>query len=133
MTGIQQSSIFSFVPPLGPWEHFAEEAPVSNDNKSDGKRKDRDKEDRKADCKRQETKKPRFDTGWLIYEGEGAPKLSALTCGRLHKDYATVGPYCNRKDCNYDGHISRSTLNNKDKDIMDDWIRNSRTIICKEG
>ena len=132
MAGIQQSSISSFVTPPGSWEYFAKEAPTAINDKPEGK-KNKERDDSNQDSKRRDTKRPRFDSGWLVYKGEGLPKLPTLTGGRLCKDFVTVGRFCNRRDCNYGGHISYETLNNKDKDIMDEWIRNSRTISYKQG
>ena len=39
----------------------------------------------KQDYKQSESKRPSFDTGWLVYKGEGLPKLPTLTGGRLCK------------------------------------------------
>ena len=106
---------------------------MSHANKTEDKKHDSSKDDSKPDYKKCESKRPRFDTGWLIYKGEGLPKLPTLTGGRLCKDFVTVGRYFNRRDCNYGGHISYNTLNAKDKDIMDDCIHNSRSINYKES
>jgi len=105
---------------------------VSNDNNK-GKKYDPNRDDIKPYNKKRKSKRLRFDAGWLVYKGEGLPKLPTLTGGRLCKDFVTVGRYYNRRYCNYGGHISYDTLNAKDKDIMDDWIRNGRSIIYKEG
>ena len=101
-----------------------------NNNKSEEKKHDKNID---AKAPKRDDKRPRFDADWLICKGKGPPKLPTLTGGRICKDHVTVGRYCNRKDCNHGGHISYNTLNNKDKDVMDDWIRNSRTISYKEG
>ena len=53
----------SFITPPGSWEHFANDAPVSHDNKTEDKKHDSQKDDSKPDCKKRESKRSCFDTG----------------------------------------------------------------------
>ena len=85
MAGTQQLSMSSVVTPPGSLEHFTKDAPSNSNVNADENKKDKDKGNGESDFKRHNTKRPQFDTGWLICKGKGLSKLLTLTGGRLCK------------------------------------------------
>jgi len=122
-SGMKQSSLGHFTSPPHSYSLFH----VEKDNQDTGKGK-RPKGEEHGDNKHHRSD----DTGYIVYSGSSLAKanLPKLHDGKvLCKEYVICGRNCSqRNNCRWGLHLQYRDLVPDDKEKLDHWIANSRTL-----
>ena len=124
-TGIKQSSLGHFASPPHSYQLF------SNSTSKDKKKHEKTNDEPDAKRSRQD------DTGYITFSGTSLAKanLPKLQDGKvLCKEYVICGKNCSQKgNCRWGLHLQYRDLFPQDKDKLDRWISNSRTLKWRSG